>query len=828
MRSPPTPRPRRGYALPAVLLIAFVATTIAATLLARLSTSMQTTTDILHRRQAFYAAEGMTRLVIKEVEGYLLENRNPSAEELMDEANIPRPTLPGFTLVDFSIAPAGDTFDGPIPNGPFRGMFAQQKPIDLHLSTRRDGSEVVGDIDLRVNLGHISLFQFFVFADEYIEIYPGATMTINPGRVHANADLCMGATTPFQVEKVTSAERILAGGTGCRRENGNGFHIWDGSAYEKMTPNNANGCVDCDHTGLDWSAYALDVWKGNVQDRAHGVPSLRLPVRGSTPTQAGQDAGGNLMINGNSLRMLVDPVQPGDPDKVREQRYAWKADLRIIDGVWYLNDGTWPGQPIWSDHPGSYVTRDAEGLEGGGLQAVGQADLAARYGWTTPPRRYSFYEYQLANQSISADPAGVISYGSLFRQSATSWVPGFWATGPGTRTTTDVDTLPRGYFCDGCNGATCNDAVALRDSTVAYCQHQDTAGVWQSQIASQYLQATRGGFTDHRIRAKDPTYAAILPINFDVAQFAAALQDTSPGELGSWFEDRPFNGIVYIAGSWPGVLSGMPDERAPRWPAQGALSDLGQAATYNTTRVHRALPRYLCSDSLGYVPGVVRTPLSGPASNLLPTDGYEPWFVVPSCSDAVSPAADPNAVRIINAATLDPATFPAGLSIVTHLPMYMLGDANTGSMPAGDADDPWLPFMVGADAVVLLSRAWNDNASPWSDTNNSNSRTADTTQWNFQYIGGIVQTVDANAYSGGIENYPRFMEKWAGKSAIIRGSLVVGFNSIYNYYPWNSTNTVYAAPSRDWGFDPHLRILSNQPPGAPMMAVHSISRMERR
>ena len=304
--------------------------------------------------------------------------------------------------------------------------------------------------------------------------------------------------------------------------------------------------------------------------------------------------------------------------------------------------------------------------------------------------------------------------------------------------------------------------------------------------------------------------------------------NTTPGELGSWFDGgASFNGIVYITSTWPGSMNGVPDAAATLWPDQGSLSDTTQILSYSVPMAQRALPYNLCSDSLGYISGSRRIPLSGPPSDGIASNGFEPNFTVPSCDASSSVTSRPNAVRIINAATLSSTTFPGGLSVVSNLPVYVTGNLNTSSSTSSATATPWVPFMIGADAVTLLSDGWDDRNSAWDNSVAYSSRNATSSTYNVQILGGIVETVDSSHYSGGIENYPRFLENWRSRTATITGSFVVGFASVYQHQLWRYGSPIYDAPTRSWSFDPHLKVLLNQPPGAPLFSIHSVSRLNR-
>jgi len=72
-------------------------------------------------------------------------------------------------------------------------------------------------------------------------------------------------------------------------------------------------------------------------------------------------------------------------------------------------------------------------------------------------------------------------------------------------------------------------------------------------------------------------------------------------------------------------------------------------------------------------------------------------------------------------------------------------------------------------------------------------------------------------YSGGLENFPRFLEAWSGITFTYNGSMVVMFPSRYAKSFWQdpSSSNYYLAPTRKWAFD--LNFLSNDklPPVTP-------------
>jgi hypothetical protein len=112
-----------------------------------------------------------------------------------------------------------------------------------------------------------------------------------------------------------------------------------------------------------------------------------------------------------------------------------------------------------------------------------------------------------------------------------------------------------------------------------------------------------------------------------------------------------------------------------------------------------------------------------------------------------------------------------------------------------------------------LSGAWNDaNAS-----NSLSSRVAVPTTVNAAFLAGIVQTV-SGSYSGGAENFPRFLEDWGGRTLTYNGSMVVLYESQQATGAWRGTGTppdIYNPPNRNWAFDTNFRDVAKLPPATP-------------
>lgn len=152
-------------------------------------------------------------------------------------------------------------------------------------------------------------------------------------------------------------------------------------------------------------------------------------------------------------------------------------------------------------------------------------------------------------------------------------------------------------------------------------------------------------------------------------------------------------------------------------------------------------------------------------------------------------------VRLVHGAEL-----PAPLTLVTEDPVYVQGDYNTIDKK---------PASVMADAVNLLSNAWDDSKGP------GQLPLATPTTYNLAILAGNQDT-QVGRYNGGLENLPRFHEKWSGVTCTISGSFVNLRNSQFATGDWVYGGDRYEAPVREWSYDPAFNSVGSLPPFTPM------------
>jgi hypothetical protein len=168
------------------------------------------------------------------------------------------------------------------------------------------------------------------------------------------------------------------------------------------------------------------------------------------------------------------------------------------------------------------------------------------------------------------------------------------------------------------------------------------------------------------------------------------------------------------------------------------------------------------------------------------------------------------AVRIINGQQL-PSSF--GLTIATPQPLYVLGNYNVqtngGSPVLGTTNTAsTYPAALMGDAITILSGNWRDSVDNENPTPNATTINAATLE-------GIVPSDPTinGSYSGGVENFLRLLENWAGVTLTYNGSIAVMFDSQYATNHWGGS--YYGVPARNWNFDSNFLNLNKLPPLTP-------------
>ena len=175
------------------------------------------------------------------------------------------------------------------------------------------------------------------------------------------------------------------------------------------------------------------------------------------------------------------------------------------------------------------------------------------------------------------------------------------------------------------------------------------------------------------------------------------------------------------------------------------------------------------------------------------------------------PSTSLGAVRVYNGLQLP----PNGLTVATGRPLYVWGDYNeTNPAYLGTTNTTATrPASLVADAITFLSDAWVDGSTQPGQTSEP---TATNTTVNAALLTGVVPTSPGH-YSGGMENFPRFLENWgAYNTNTYNGSMIKMFPSLYATGVWGQAN-VYNPPARNWAYDANFDDPTKLPPKTPSL-----------
>lgn len=214
-----------------------------------------------------------------------------------------------------------------------------------------------------------------------------------------------------------------------------------------------------------------------------------------------------------------------------------------------------------------------------------------------------------------------------------------------------------------------------------------------------------------------------------------------------------------------------------------------------------------------------------------------------------------NAERLSITAAAGKLSPVKGITFSSENMVYVWGNYNTtgvSSIPAGGSTlndggylGPQVPSSIVSDAFFPLSKTWFDALPAWRPEGSSDARNMLGTEYRMADSGtisvsqgtavraGIIGGTTISSMtafpgrdsagdrrSGGIVNYPRFLEVWGLNGNIktwsYTGSFVALFNSTQAIAQWeNKTSIIYMPPRRNWSFDETFLTPNKIPPGTP-------------
>jgi hypothetical protein len=287
-------------------------------------------------------------------------------KELVEAASnyAPIPTEGTFTVngltSNYVITPVGAQKIG----AAIEGLKSIEQMYSISANSETNGMHK--HVEKLVNVTQIPLFQFAIFYDKDLEILPGPSLTIH-GPVHSNGDLYLGAGATLTLD----TQYVRAVGHIYRRRKDDGtpttgivnIKVYGENKFQAMDSKKSlaapsisgfdsaflgfdkNGDGDCFDKGdiSGWTLGALSLWKGTVRTAEHASKEIAAPEQELIKYFVNTPGAGNYDYDSGTKEYTE--VAPGAGEYQKGLYYS-QADIAIIDGRVYTNDGTeitsWP------------------------------------------------------------------------------------------------------------------------------------------------------------------------------------------------------------------------------------------------------------------------------------------------------------------------------------------------------------------------------------------------------------------------------------------------------------------------------------------------------
>jgi Tfp pilus assembly protein PilX len=279
-------------------------------------------------------------------------------------------TFPTFTVaalfVDCITTPTLPQCLQAVTMGVYQGLTAstQHYLITSEVTTPNQGRARVTQA---VQVGLIGLFQFAVFYQQALEIFPGATMTL-VGRVHSNANAYVGNGTQIN-SFLTAAGNIFNyrfdnnGPCAVGTCNGPGGGLTALASIKNTAGSYVPLTYDHRSTSPAWASWALSTYGGLVRDSALQATTLNLPID---------------LAGGETPHQIIEKGVGGDSTTLQEQKLYWQADYRIIvnsNGSVTVKTGAFGSETTSSLDPSSFLTTNTNFYDGREQKCVQPAQI---------------------------------------------------------------------------------------------------------------------------------------------------------------------------------------------------------------------------------------------------------------------------------------------------------------------------------------------------------------------------------------------------------------------------------------------------------------------
>ena len=764
----------------------------------------------LGRTEAFYAGQAGLEKLTSDLGALFVTTPNPTGAQVNALAASP-PVLPNIEFVnpdgssgyEIAFPPTGggdpDTQVLTVASGPFAGLVGQVTPYTLTVTARR-GEGAEAKLERQIQTVSMPIFEFGVFSTQDISLFPDQAFTVN-GRVHTNFNL-FAATNggPLQL-----ANRISAVADVIRTDLPNGYPVdaWSGDVEVKTAPGvgtyralAANegslvGTLGSAQNEPTWFNLSTGTYNSRIINGRTGARPLQLPV--------------SLLPSGQPIDLIRRPI-PGETTAAPlfPERHFSQASVRILLSDDLTDLTTLPG-----------------------VTGTAPINLATTAPWT----------FALSKEGLDTmDPAYEQDY--LFPKND-SLLRGFlkieMQTAPGTWVDVTAEILNLGYVgrvvqqADTCAEPQPNAVIrvqhvretpALGDGCgLPFPPTPDPYDYWPNVLFDAREGLER---EDPVLGENDPHLGGLMHyIELDV------------GNLARWF-----------AGTLPGTGTS-----AMQQPGPTGVNDNGYLVYFSDRRGNNDLLG-LETGEYGYedfvntgvagAPNDINEPGEDVNGNGTLEEYGEEWPMGGGAAP-LDPSARPDDTVTTEVARRNPpiffrralklvngglGTLPAsGLTVTSENPVYVQGHYNADAAGFGD---PHAQAAVIADAVTLLSAAWNDG---YSLSTPHFPQPAAPTYYRFAVAAGTSLSypqpggtpIDFGT-DGGVQNLLRLLEDWTGDTLYYRGSLAPLWISRQARGSYKCCTNVFKAPTTlAFEHDADFLDLTKQPPGTPTISDVNIT-----
>lgn len=789
---------RRGFALPAVLLLLLVFSALSVGLFHIATNAMRVNGTDMDSTRAYYGAEGAMEKMMSDLTALFTARQSPSISEIEGLESV-LPELPGITYTEFDYEVPTDG-GGPLTEvrhisaGPNEGLMAYIMPMTLHVTARGlAGAEIRMERDIEVAL--IPVFQFGMFSDSDLSYHPGPNFDFG-GRVHANGNLFLATSAS---SGLTFHAKVTAAGEIIRKVMINGEPTEPdrvGPIWIPTAPSGCDGrrpaCRDLqEHEGSkvwgpdsednpDWYYLSTSVYNGMILSRSTGAKPLELPFvqEGVGPVE---------IIRRPKIGLM-------EPDALSASRLFNQAQIRIL------------------------ISDDPTELPEGAVRLANEAP---------------YYDGGTYGDTDTAFAEGDTAWDPDFVRPPTALPSGSWPLIDGYLI---VQVMrPSGVYED-VTMEWLNLGIAREnaDAILRFQSLKDNDGDGNPDYAPTpsnlrkprrflplNLYDPREGEVRDISRGKNDTTGAVGGIFNIVELNVNNLRRWLAGEIGTTGPQVDYasqNGYVLYFSDRRGMLPGPegkdgsygfedvinPDD--PQGLPDGVLHPAEDVNDNGALEVYGA-------GNLGDGFGV---------PNGDPTIRVDLMRV--GRKNRVSGAR--HALKLVNGAAGNLPSRPdgtGGFTVASENPVYVQGNYNAGA--GGFDSGPHVSAAIIADSVTLLSNAWRDIASFRHPTylRSGSWRRANETWYRMAVAGGKHKPFEHPSWGGeeygldgGTHNFLRYIEDWSGLQLHYKGSLVSLYYSQYAVGIYKCCSAVYRPPTRDYTFDSDFLEPEKLPPGTPM------------